>query len=507
MNFEQENNNKTKDKRKPLPPAYYGLGKLQPQAIDLEESILGVLMSVPVDEIIWSLITPEYFYKYNHQKIMQAILILNSLNEPIDILTVRTQLRKQGELEMIGGAYYLTQLTDGVTGSQNLEHNLRVVHQKFIQREVIRIATDSTQKAYEDTTDSLQLLDELKDNINSIQKGFQISNEKNAKELVIELREALEKEFIEGLLGPGTGLISIDKHYKGDVAGDVRIIAGSTGSGKTAFACSEILNCCFDKDKNLLKEQTPVVIYNLEMKSVKLSTRLLSNLSSIPKDVISLNKFDQYEKIRYKEYLEEFEKSKIFIEDRNDLTINQLETSLPSLVKKHGIKKAYVDYVQLMKPDPTKKYQTREQEIADIGRRIKALARKLNITIVILAQLNDEVLKVRNCMPNKSHIRECKSLGHDADNIMLLWRPEYYESVIENLKEIYCPIYNVTITDFTNVAFIIFDKCREGITGKIPIVFKGGIMRMYDHPIVIDSLNGNLFTIPNIMDIEKDPPF
>lgn len=510
MIFDNEHPNKQKINerrgRSTYPTPNSGLGKLPPQAIDLEEAVLGALMLEPVDDSFWSRFEPQLFYVDKHQRIADTIINLRSANEPIDILTVTAKLRKQGELEMIGGAYYITELTNRVASAANIEYHITIVLQKFIQREIIRISTQAIGSAYDDTTDCLELLDEAKNALGNIQKGIYITSEKDSQELVDELRFEMSKERINGLLGISSGFQTVDAILKGDQEGDVRIIAGSTSMGKSALECSEVLNCCFDEKQELLKEQIPVVIFNLEMKSVKFSTRLLANLSSIEKDKISFNKFTPQERVRYEKYLNLFTQSKIFIEDRSELSINQFESSVAALVKKHGIKKVYIDYVQLMKADPNKKYNTRELELADIGRRIKSCAKKHKITIVELLQLNDEVLKAKNCIPNLSHIRECKALAHDADNVIFIWRPEYYDHVIEQLQEIYCPLFEIKITDFKNLAFLIIAKNREGALGKIPIKFKGGIMRMYDHPLVIDAMatmNNNLFN--NV--IGEDIPF
>lgn len=503
----------------------YNTGKLPPQETELESAILGqLILGSNIDETTWQTIKPEIFYETRHQKIFNALYELYKNNSPIDELTITAKLRSLGELELIGGIYYITELIESVKSHGNIEYHIRIVYQKFIQREIIRISTLSIRDAYDDTTDSLELLEGLKTELNQIQHGISSSAEKDTIELALELDAELERVTGADLLGLSTGFKSVDKILKGDQDGDVRIIAASTGMGKTALECSEVLNCCFDADKNLLENQIPVVVYNLEMRSVKFSIRLMANLSSIDKDTISFNRFTMQEKQRYEIYKEKFKQAKIFIEDRSELNISQFEASIADLVKKKNIKKAYIDYVQLMKPDPAKKYGTRELELADIGRRIKGCARKHKITIIELLQLNEEVLRAKNCVPNISHIRECKALAHDADNVMFIWRPDYYEHVIGEIGEIDCELFNIKITDFTGVAFLIIAKNREGTLGKIPIKFKGNIMRMYDHPQVLDALQWQknsmdetvqtAFDIPNnfiirppLMGEDNEPPF
>lgn len=464
---------------------YSGLGKLPPSSIDLEEAVLGaILLEKEAIENI-EFLKPEMFYKDNHQKIFNAIQSLVILKSPVDILTVTAQLRKAGELEMVGGAYYITELTNRVASAANIEFHARIIQQKFIQRELIRIATDVIQSAYEDTTDVLDLLDNHFASVDNLRKGIFTSSEKSAKDLVVELREDQKREKKNGLLGLTTGISGVDMVLKGDCPGDVRIIAAATSMGKSTVLTSEVLNCCFDKDKNLLKEQIPVVIFNLEMASLKSSTRLMADLSSIDKDKISSGKMDDYEKARYEEYLQKFEQSKIFIEDCTELTIDQFEIKIRTLVKKYGIKKAYIDTIQLMKGNQNKKYATRELELSDIGRTNKAIAKKYGITIIELAQLNDDLDAKRNYIPLLKNIRECKALGHDADNVMFVWRPDYYEDVPETLKSVTCSLFGgETIYDFKNMGFFIVAKNREGTLGKIPFSFQGNISRVSDHLVV-----------------------
>lgn len=493
----------TSTTRTRISQSYSRLGKLAPQSIDLEEAVLGaILLEKDAIENI-EFLKAQMFYKDNHQKIFNSIELLIASKIPVDILTVTAQLRRQGELEMIGGAYYITELTNRVASAANIEFHARIIQQKFIQRELIRIATETIQSAYEDTTDVLSLLDGHFENIDNLRKGIFTTSEKTSKDLANELRQEQLREKKNGLLGISTGLIGLDKILKGDCPGDVRMIAAATSMGKTAVEVSEVINCCFDKDKNLLDEQTPVVVFNLEMSSLKFSTRLLSDLSSIEKDKIASGKLDDYEQIRLEKYLQLFEQSKIFIEDCTELTIDQFEIKIRSLVKKHGIKKAYIDTIQLMKGNQNKRYATRELELSDIGRTNKAIAKKYGITIIELAQLNDDLEPKRNYVPQLKNIRECKALGHDADNVMFVWRPDYYEDVPDVLKSVTCSLFgNEVIHDFKNMGFFIIAKNREGTLGKIPFSFKGEISRVSDHYIVKNFIESGV----QLTATEKDGP-
>lgn len=497
MIFDKDDRKKAAEakKRQQLQPSIQG--KLPPQATDLEDAVLGALMleTKRTDDVIWGIVHPEIFYKNANQIICNAILILHQEKKPIDILTVVDKLRSLGELEMAGGAYAITELTNRVSSTANLEYHLRIIHQKFIQRETIRISTESIHTAYEDTTDIFELIGHIATSVKGLLKNIFSNKAKNSKELADELRRDLLKEKKDGLLGPGTGIKGLDKVLKGDAPGDFRLIEGATSMGKSALACSEVVNCCFEINQKgqteLKKEQIPVAVFNLEMVSLKYSIRLISNISSIDKDTIALGRFTEQELARYNYYLDMYEQSAIFIDDCEDgITINEFEFRAKELVEKHGVYKIIIDTIQLMKPDPSlmKINNTRELQLADISRRIKATAKRLNIVVIGVAQLNDEVRKAKNNKPTLGMIRECKAIEHDADNVIFVWRPFYYDDLKDSLKEVSCNYFDITITDFNNMAFIIVGKNREGDLPVIPVSFRGNLMRVSDHPAVLDAL-------------------
>jgi len=509
-----ENDKEQQAKRLPrnrvaTPTPFSGLGMLPPQSIDLEEVILGALMLQRVNDTVWAKVKSGIFYVDKHQKICQAILNLKTQNRPIDLMTVNSELKRLGELELIGGSYYLTELTSRVSNASNIEFHLLIVHQKFMQREVIRMSTEAIQSAYQDTGDVFDIIDKVTTGVRDLRKGIFSNKSKDSKYLTQELRDDLLKKRNDGLVGPGTGIRGLDYILKGDAPGDVRLIEASTSVGKSALACSEVVNCCFDwneKGEIYLKEkQTPVAVFNLEMSSLKYSIRLMANISSIDKDIISLKTFNEIEKNRYEHYLNMYEQAQIYIDDCDGgITINEFEFSVADLVEKYGVQKIVIDTVQLMKGDPSlmRINNTRELQLADNSRRVKACAKKYGITIIELAQLNDDPRKAKHGIPTLGMTRECKAIEHDADNIILIWRPDYMEDVLDTLQEINCSQFQLKITDFKDVAFLIVAKNREGMRCKVPVKFKGSLMRLSDHPLVLDFLNGNL-----LQSIERDAPF
>jgi replicative DNA helicase len=253
-------NKNTNDRRSSItnPTPYAGLGKLPPQATDLEEAVLGALMIG--ENALFSVIDilkPDSFYRDNHKKIYNAILALFQAGNPVDILTVIAQLRTVGELEMIGGAYYITQLTESVASSANIEYHARIVQQKFLSRELIRISTEAVNAAYEDTTDILELIDRTQTQTYAMVSNVGGKEIKQIDKLVKSRIEEYKKPVIAGLTGVGSNFSNIDSITGGWQKTDLIIIAARPAMGKTAFAMQVAKNAAIHHD-------TPVAIFSLE---------------------------------------------------------------------------------------------------------------------------------------------------------------------------------------------------------------------------------------------------
>lgn len=487
---------------------YSGLGKLPPSACDLEEIILGAIISefnrIPLN--VWGILKPEFFYKNNHELIFREIVSLRSQKKSVDVATITASLRKAGNLEMIGGAYALTELMERVASSANIETHILIIHQMFLKRELIRIGTECIGNMYDDTQDPFEQIKSIITQVKDLENGIFKRSEKNSIQLADEVIEEMLKPKVDGLLGEPTGLKGLDFVVRGDQEGSLRAVAADTSVGKTIELCSEVLNSCFDDKKELLKEQIPTAVFSLEMPSKQLTFRLISNLSSIENTPIKTNRLTQIEKARLDYYLDLFKKAQIFIDDTPGLSITEFETKAALLVAIYGVKRIYIDYYQLMKGDPSKKYGTRENELSDISRRLKTCAKELYISIVVYSQLGPEVHKRPLSIPTLADLRECKAFGFDADIVMFIWRPEYYQNILDELKEkgskIYCNLFNITIDEFENMCFLIVAKNRDGELGKIPMKFNSKIMRISDHYLVLDAIKpinqNQLMPIENI---------
>lgn len=513
-NEEQKPETSQRRSRISNPTPYSGLGKLPPQATDLEELVLGAIMlenTIPMT--VWNTIRPEFFYKDSHQLICRAIFDMRFEKLPIDISTVTARLRKMGSLEMVGGAYYITELTNRVASSANIEYHLLIVHQMYMKRELIRMGMECAGNMYDDTTDPFDEIKSILKQLATLERGIFKRTEKDAKELVQEAIKEMTRPKPKGLLGISTGLRGIDKITQGDQPGQLRIVAARPAMGKTAYMCSEILACVynFKNDKFLpAEEQIPVGCFSLEMRGVQLTFRMLSSVSQIDNLKIKKNQLTNDEYIRFVHYSDQYQEAPIFIDDTPGISIDEVVMKIAIWVALYGVKKVYIDYIQLMKGIKGKNYRgNRDQEVGDISRELKTCASDLGITIIALAQLSREVEKRRFCKPQLSDLRESGSIEQDADVVQFLWRPEYYPHVMDELLKpegnITIDPYNYKITSYSGLIIAIIAKCREEQTGYIPLTFKGSIMQVCDHKEFLHVLDQHELNINALS--EGDAPF
>lgn len=399
---------------------YSGLGKLPPQAIDLEEAVLGAIMEMDVISTIIDILRPEMFYKNNHQIIYSSIISLSKQNEPIDELTVMAALRATGELEMVGGMFYITELTRRVASAANIEYHARIIVQKFLARELIRISTEAIQSAYEDTTDVLELVELVEKNI------YDISSHKNSKQqskigdVVDECLEILNTPVANGITGIPTGLKNLDKITNGWQKTDLIIIGARPAMGKTAVA----LHCAKYPAVAL---GIPVDFFSLEMSKVQLGNRMISDEAGIASDDIQKRVLSPYDKEKVITLTRNLKNSPLFIDDTASLNIFEFRAKCRRAKQQHDVQLIIVDYLQLMEGVIAKgNGGNREQEIGSISRMLKAVAKELNVAVIALAQLSREVEKRSGKIPQLSDLRESGAIEQDADLIILLHRPEYY---------------------------------------------------------------------------------
>ena len=452
-------------------------GKIPPQARELEEAVLGaILIEKDAISYVSDILKTDSFYLDAHATIFNAIQYLFGNSQPIDILTVAEELRKTGKLEAIGGAYYLSELTNKVASSANVEYHARIIIQKFIQRELIRISNDIIRDAYEDTTDVFDLLDTAEKRIYEI-------TDKNLRNSVQGIGQLVSKSIlqIDGLINRNDGLLEdsvpsgyldLDKMTSGWKATDLVIIAARPSMGKTAFVLNLARNAAVDFNM-------PVAIFSLEMGAVQLAKRLISLECEIDAQKVANGKMSDQEYAILRDKVEKLSSSPIYINDQPAINIYELRAQCRRLQNAHGIKMVIIDYLQLMSGGGDKG-MNREQEISSISRSLKGLAKELEVPVIALAQLSRAVEGRKNNIPMLSDLRESGSIEQDADIVSFIYRPGYYlEMNSEEYREV------------QDKAEIIIAKHRNGALDTVELKFVSDYAR-FENPNDSDFMGRSL---------------
>ncbi|MGR7811793.1 replicative DNA helicase [Lacinutrix undariae] len=399
-------------------------GKIPPQATDLEEVVLGAMMidKKGVDEVI-DILSPDAFYKEAHKVIFEAIFKLFENSEPVDLLTVSTQLKKDAKLEIAGGDFYLISLTQRVSSSAHIEFHARIILQKYIQRSLIKISNEIIEEAYDETKDVFDLLDTAESKLYEVTQGNVKKSTETAQSLVIQAKKKIEEiSNQEGLSGIPTGFTKLDKLTSGWQPSDLIIIAARPGMGKTALTLTMARNIAVDQN-------IPVAFFSLEMASVQLITRLISSETGLSSEKLRTGKLEKHEWEQLNVKVKTLEKAPLFIDDTPSLSIFDLRAKARRLASQYGIKMIMIDYLQLMTAGGSQKGGgNREQEISMISRNLKALAKELMLPVIALSQLSRAVeTRGGSKRPLLSDLRESGAIEQDADIVSFIYRPEYYK--------------------------------------------------------------------------------
>src|SRR4051812_35267930 len=409
-------------------------GKVPPQAKDLEEAVLGAIMlEKGAFDTVVEILKPECFYVDSHQRIYRAMQSLSQKSQPIDILTVVEELKMREELDMVGGPYYVTKLTNAVVSSANIEAHARIILQKFIQRELIRISGEIISDAYEDSTDVFDLLDDAESKLFEITNNHLRKNFDSIDMVLVKTIQRIEdlRHKNEDISGVPSGFPSLDRVTFGWQKTDLIILAARPAVGKTAFALNLARNAALNPTR-----PTPVAVFSLEMSAAQLVQRILSAESEIMLEKISRGKLEDYEYQQlHAKGIKRLEQAPIYIDDTAALNIFEFRAKARRLVHKHKVGIIIIDYLQLMSGSSDRN-GNREQEISTISRKLKALSKELNVPILALSQLSRAVeTRKESKMPQLSDLRESGAIEQDADMVMFLYRPEYYEIVTNEMGE------------------------------------------------------------------------
>jgi replicative DNA helicase len=439
----------------------YVFGKLQPQAIPLEEAVLGALMldreALPV---VMDILQPDSFYVEAHQHIYRAIIKLFERSNPVDMLTVTEELRQGGTLDKVGGAFYVVDLTNRVASAANIEYHARIIAQKHIQRELIRVSTRTIKDAYEDTTDVFNLLDEAEKGLfditqNNLSRSYESMGSLSGQVLK-QIEELSKKEG--GLTGVPTGFTNLDRLTSGWQPSDLIIVAARPGMGKTSMVLAIALNASKDFGK-------PVAMFSLEMASTQLVQRLISMEAEIEGSKMRNGKLQDWEWQQLQTTVDKLSSVPIFIDDTPGINIFELRAKCRRLKMQHDIQLVIIDYLQLMTggSENGKSTSNREQEIAGISRALKNMAKELSVPVIALSQLSRAVeVRGGSKRPQLSDLRESGSIEQDADMVAFIYRPEYYQILEDEQGQ-----------SLKGVAEFIVAKHRHGATDTIRLKFTG----------------------------------
>lgn len=435
-------------------------GRVPPQATDIEQSVLGAMLIDPeaVPSVI-EILQPDDFYDLRHRYVYEAILRLFEKSNPVDLITVRSELARFEKLETVGGAYYLTELSTKVATAANIEFHSRIVAEKSLMRKLIDGLTGVVRQAYQPETDPFDLLDSAEQSIFAISENNLRNAAQSIKDVIKETLAHLEsiQGKADGITGVPTGFHVLDQMTSGWQKSDLIIIAARPSMGKTAFSLSMIQNAAINK-----KNPTPVVVFSLEMSAAQLAQRLLTAEARIDAQEARTGRLSDESFGLLAQAAARLSKAPIFIDDTPALSIMELRAKCRRLKAEHDIGLVVVDYLQLMTAgNAGGKGGNREQEIALISRSLKALAKEINVPVIALAQLSRAVeQRGGDKRPQLSDLRESGSIEQDADVVGFIYRAERY---------------GITVDDDGNstegTAEIIIGKQRNGPIGSVTLAF------------------------------------
>jgi replicative DNA helicase len=439
---------------------------------DLESSILGtLLLSERVLSEVIEILSPEKFYEPKHRDIFSSILSLYKSSIPIDLLTLTKQLRSEGKLESVGGALFISNLTNRIASTANLQTWCLQLSEMYMKRRFNEIASDIFDKTYDDTIDVFDIYDAFMTQMNDVFQNNLKTEVVHISGIVTEASKSIEYRMSneQEVSGYSTSIHSVDMMLGGHQKSDLMYMAGRPAMGKTAMALSEVLE--------LGKRGVPVAFFSLEMSSVQLAYRLASMISGVSAEKLMKYKLDKYSATKYYKAVDILNKLPIYIDDSAGLSVFDLKAKVKRMKQKHGIEIVYVDYVQLMSLGGKKTGLSREQELSAISRNLKLIAKESNIPMIVLSQLSRAVESRQDKRPILADLRESGSLEQDADVVTFLFRPEYYG--IDTMEGGHST---------EGLGEYIIAKQRNGGTGICPMRFHHNIMKytdidFYPHPV------------------------
>ena len=431
------------------------IGRIPPHSVESEQSILGsILLDKEAIITVTETIQPEDFYKEAHKIIYECMMKLNNKNEPIDLITLTEELKKQGHLEDIGGISYITSLSTIVPTTSNVKYYADIVKEKSVLRKLIKVSNDILNSGYDSSIKVEDLLEKAE------KKIFDISQEKSSEDfqsinsVLMDTYDMIEKLYTnkEDITGITTGFDDLNKKTNGLQRTDLILVAARPAMGKTAFSLNLVQNAA-------LKGNASVAVFSLEMSKEQLVQRMLSAQSHVELKKIKNGSLDENDWPRIIDAMSVLSNASIYIDDTPGIKISELRSKCRKLKIEKGLDLILIDYLQLMEGDGGN--ESRQQEISKISRSLKVIAKELNCPVVALSQLSRAPEQRSDHRPMLADLRESGAIEQDADIVMFLYRDEYYHPD----------------SDRKNIGEIIIAKNRHGETGSVELVWLGEIQK------------------------------
>ena len=442
--------------QKTTAPQIIPAGKIPPNLVDIEEIVLGAILLEGDDALtkVMDLLKPESFYDKRHAVIYEIMLYLFENSIPIDLVSVVRELQKQHKLDFVGGAGFVASLTSRIASSANIEYYAKLIVEKYLLRSLISLCNTTIGKAYDESTDAFELLDDTEKKLFELADSRPQKDAQSIGDLSIKVLEALKslEEKKGNITGVPTDFYELDAITAGWQPSDFIVVAARPAMGKTAFMLSCARNAA-------IKYGVPVLIFSLEMAATQIVQRIMSAESNIPINKLRTGEITPFEFEKITETLKNLADAPIYINDASGLTIYDIRVKARRMKVDKNIGLVIIDYLQLIR-ESGKNKQNREQQIAAISRSLKELAKELNIPVIALAQLSREVEKRADKKPLLSDLRESGAIEQDADMVLFLHRPEYYGFTVDEEG-------NST----EKMAYVIIGKHRNGPTGEVKLRF------------------------------------
>lgn len=422
--------------------------RLPPHNDEAEQAVLGAILIEPsVIVLVNERLRAEDFYRQSHQRLFQIMNELYEKRKPVDLVTVTSELQDQNRLEEVGGVPYLTELAESVPTAANVEHYAKIVEEKSLLRRLIQTATQIAMSSYASEREVTEIIDEAERKILEISQRRIQGEFLPIRDLLVEAYEQIEALHLNksGLRGISSGFVDLDRMTSGFQKSDLIIIAARPSMGKTAFALNIAQNVA-------IRSRETVAIFNLEMSASQLVTRMISAEGNIDAQAFRTGNLKEEDWEKLTMAMSSLSEAPIFIDDTPGVTVYDIRAKLRRLQAEHGLGLVIIDYLQLIS---SVKGDSRQQEISEISRSLKLMARELNVPVISLSQLSRAVEQRQDKRPMLSDLRESGSIEQDADLVAFLYRDDYYNEESEK----------------KNIAEVIIGKQRNGPVGKVELLF------------------------------------